>query len=80
MNSDQLIPREIDRTKLKKKSLKILAECDRYIDCVNHQTIQPLSIKIYPEKYEFLAKDLKATGQDIRTACYRGYRLERYAE
>jgi hypothetical protein len=77
---DELIPTEINRTKLKKKSLKILAECDTYIECVNHQAIQPLSINIYQEKYEFLAEDLKTTGQDICTSVYRAYRLVKYAD
>ncbi len=77
---DELIPREIDRTKLKKPALSILATCDKYIDVINQQPSRPDVIKIYPKKYKILAENLKQTGQNIRTDGYRGYRLERYAD
>jgi hypothetical protein len=78
--SDELVPIEIDRKKLKKSALNILAECDKYINFFNQQAIQPPSIKIYQKKYKLLAENLKETGQDIRFAVNRGYRLELYAE
>ena len=78
--SDELIPREIDRKKLPKRALNILHKLDPYINFMNKRSSKPASLKIYPKDFEFLAEKLKDTGQDIRFALYRGYRLEMYAE
>ena len=81
MNHDpELIPCEIDRTKLPKRALNILHKFDPYIDFMNRQEIKPPCLKIFPKDYVFLAEKLKDTKQDNRAATYRGYRLEKYAE
>ena len=78
--SDELIPREIDRTKLNKTARNILHKCDRYINFFNQQPSRPDVIKFYPKDYKLLEENLKETGQNIKTDIYHGYRLERYAE
>ena len=48
-----LIPREIDRTKLPKSALNILHKFDPYIDFMNQQAIKPPCLKIFKKTMSF---------------------------
>lgn len=71
-----LVPSDIDQAKLPKKAKSILQKCDRLVEYYKQHPTKPPRIVLYREDYRYLAATLELTGQDIRRATYRGFRLE----
>lgn len=76
MSEQDFFRREIDRTKLPKKALNVLAKCNKLADFYQRARSEVDVIHITSDDYRILNDALQKTDQNLHDRVYRGFRLE----